>query len=453
MPTMNEKGERLWIYPADVQGKFRRSRSVFSAFLLVLFLVMPWLRIEGRPALLLDVWNGQFSVLGFRFWAHDAPILLLVVFGGAVSLAFVTAVWGRAWCGWGCPQTVYVDMVFRRIERWIEGDGFTRKRRDAQPMNADKAFRKTLKWALYLFLSLVLSHSFLAYFAGTDRLAQMMASSPLQNPGIFTAMVALTAVIAFDLGWMREQFCIYLCPYGRFQSVLMDKRSLAVTYDHARGEPRRGSVPEGLPQGDCVSCNRCVQVCPTGIDIRNGLQLECIACTACIDACDEVMRRVRKPTGLVRYTGGGNVFQRLKGRPLAYLAIMMGAASGIFWITTTRHAVDLTLVRAIGAPYQEVALEGSGKDIVNRFNLDLQNRSFQDAKVSVAQTAGDPIQIVSADLPLVLAPGAQKRVSLFIRAPMSTFQGGRSAYRLPLSIEGDVAETRSLEVPLVGPIR
>lgn len=450
-PITNEKGERVWIYPADVRGKWRKLRTSASAFLLVVFLVLPWVRIGAQPVFLLDVTQGQISVLGFRFWAHDAPILFLVVFGAVVTLAFITAVWGRAWCGWACPQTVFVDSVFRRIERWIEGDGFRRRKLDARPWDADKALRKSAKWALYLLISLIISHSFLAYFVGTERLGQMMTHSPAQNLGTFIAMALLTAVVAFDFGWFREQFCILICPYGRFQSVLMDDRSLAVTYDRARGEPRRGTATVGTPTGDCVACNRCVQVCPTGIDIRNGLQLECIACTACIDACDEVMRRTKKPTGLIRYTGGGNFFQRLWGRATVYGLLMVLAAFGIYRITTHRVEVETTLIRAVGAPYEEIALAEGTKDIVNRFNLDLQNRTFQDAQISIPD--GLPYTVVSPDLPMMLGPGAQKRISLFIRAPSTAFQGGRTIFKIPLQIDTATSYTQEMEAPLVGPLR
>jgi len=287
--TTDEQGSRIYLYLADVSGKFRTWRSRFNIFLIFLFLLLPWMNVNQHQAMLLDIPRRRFAVFGVTFLAHDAPMLLFVFGGAAMMLALITAIWGRVWCGWACPQTVFVDGVFRKIERWLEGDAVARRKLDQSPMSLDKLIKKASKWFCFTILALLISHSFLAYFVGTEKLALMIRSSPTDNPINFILMVGVTAIILFDFGWFREQFCTIVCPYGRFQSVLMDEDSQVVAYDLKRGEPRKGT---NLPQdkaGDCVNCYRCVQVCPTGIDIRRGVQLECIACTACMDACDEVI--------------------------------------------------------------------------------------------------------------------------------------------------------------------
>jgi cytochrome c oxidase accessory protein FixG len=460
LSTADAQGRRLWVYPADVSGRFRRRRDAISGGLLLVFLALPWVKIQGAPALLIDVVHGRFSVLGFRFWAHDAPMLLFVAGGAAVLLAFVTSVWGRLWCGWACPQTVFVDQVFRRVERWIEGDAVRRRQLDAAPWSPGKLLKKGAKWSLYLGISLVLSHSFLAYFIGAEALGGMMAQAPSKNAGSFIAMAGISLAVLFDFGWFRERFCTLICPYGRFQSVLMDEKSLAVSYDVARGEPRRGVAPQpAQAAGDCISCRRCVQVCPTGIDIRNGLQLECIACTACIDACDAVMAKIGKPPGLIRYSSERKAGWQGWARPAAYLAVLGALAGGLTWILSSREPVQALLIRAVGAPYDEVVRPGLGKEVVNRFKVDLLNQAFEPVRVQIAapsEPATLGAQLVSPSFPLTLEPGEAKRVDLFVRFPLSRVQEGRGRLELELAFSSphwkDPRVSRQ-EVPLVGPLR
>ncbi len=303
LATTDETGKRVFLYPARVQGIWNQRRKIFQIFLLGLFLTLPWIRFNGLPLLLLDVVHRRFTIFGTTFRAHEAPMVVLVFLTFVLTIGIITSIIGRVWCGWACPQTVFTENVYRWIERWIEGDHVARKQLDDGPWNEKKFFKKTLKWIVFILLSMVIGHSFLAYFVGTEALAHMVRHSPYENPGSFGVMAFVTALVAFDFGWFREQFCIVACPYGRFQSVFMDDHSLAVLYDAKRGEVRKG-YPLETPdqkQGDCIDCRRCVQVCPTGVDIRRGVQLECVACTACIDACDEVMEKVGKPKGLIRY--------------------------------------------------------------------------------------------------------------------------------------------------------
>ena len=388
LATTDESGNRVYLYPADTRGKYRDRRSWMSVVLLVVFLILPWIRINGHPAVLLNIPARRFALFGVGFWAHEAPMLVFVFGGTVVLLALVTAVWGRVWCGWACPQTVFVDAVFRRVERWVEGDSVQRRRLDESPWSASKFSKKALKWIGFALVSLVISHSFLAYFTGVETLGVMMRSSPSQNPSAFLVMLVMFGLVLFDFGWFREQFCTIVCPYGRFQSVLMDDNSQVVGYDARRGEPRRGTQPaSGQPAGDCVNCYRCVQVCPTGVDIRRGVQLECIACTACIDACDEVMSKLHKPAGLIRYASEESLARvdvaatawrpRFSTRAWIYLVLLTGLGSGLTYTLATRTAIGVAIIRAPEAPYQEM---GEGK-VVNHFKLDLRNQSFNDLQL------------------------------------------------------------------------
>lgn len=235
LSTSDKDGNRIYLYPTDVRGHYRTLRSRLNVFLILIFLVLPWIKIGGHQAILLDIANRKFAIAGITFWAHDAPMLLFIFGGGILLLAFITAIWGRVWCGWACPQTVFVDGVFRKIERLIEGDSIAQKKLDESQMSFEKFTKKSAKWIAFTILTLIISHSFLAYFYGTEELAKMMSHSPTDNLLSFFVMLFITGWILFDFGWFREQFCTVFCPYGRFQSVLMDYQSKVVAYAFARG--------------------------------------------------------------------------------------------------------------------------------------------------------------------------------------------------------------------------
>ncbi len=441
------------VYPSDVKGPFRDRRTLVSAILFVIFLVLPWIKIRGEQALLLDIGHRRFSILGFSFWAHDAPLLLFVVGIVILAIALFTALFGRVWCGWACPQTVFIDLIYRRIERWIEGDAFVRKRLDVGNWNEVKIAKKSAKWFLYVIVSLILSHSFLAYFVGTQALSHMIASSPVNNPGSFMVMLGMFGLVLFDFGWFREKFCIYVCPYGRLQSVLLDEYSWVVAYDQQRGEPRRGV--SDLSKGDCVACNRCVQVCPTGIDIRNGLQLECISCTACMDACDVVMSKVGKPAGLIRYASraSGALSSILRPRPLFYLSILAVLITGFGWVVHTRRPVETVMIRAVGAPYQTILRQDQKPVIVNHFHLDLQNQTMEPQSLYVEidpELANQGVEIISANLPVRLTAGQFKRIDLFVQFGTHILSDGKASVTFRFISPSHVEEK---EERLVGPFK
>jgi cytochrome c oxidase accessory protein FixG len=297
--TINADGSHQVLHPADAHGRFTLARRYFAAVLIALYVVIPWIQINGAPAIFFDVVNRRFHILGLTLLAQDLWVMFFMISGLGFVLFFITALLGRLWCGWACPYTVFLEHVFRRIERWIDGDASSRRKLARAPLTTSKATRRVIKHGLYLIISALLAHVFLSYFTSLPRLYQFVLQGPSGHLIAFGTVAGFTAAFYFCFAFFREQFCIILCPYGRIQSALTDDETIVIGYDAGRGEPRGKATDPSA--GSCVNCTRCVQVCPTGIDIRNGLQMECIGCAACIDACDDIMRKLHRPTGLVRY--------------------------------------------------------------------------------------------------------------------------------------------------------
>ncbi len=454
LATTTKDGHRVYLYPADVRGFFRTLRNFLNVILIAFFLALPWIRIGGRPAILLHLPERKFAILGIQFWAHDAPMLFFVIAGAVLTIFFITAVWGRIWCGYACPQTVFVDGVFRKIERWIEGDSIARRRLDEGPWTSDKVFKKAAKWGVFVAVSLVIGHSFLATFTGTEALAEMMKQSPLQSPGAFGVMAFISGLVLFDFGWFREQFCLIACPYGRFQSVLMDDRSMVVGYDVKRGEPRRGVAPPNPPTGDCVNCYRCVAVCPTGIDIRRGTQMECIACTACMDACDRVMEKIGKPTGLIRYktfAGDRDQVSPFRPRSILYAVLLALVASALVVKIRNHQLVSADFVRATEAPYQVVPNADGGATVTNHFKLDIRNQDFDPSQVRVRlaeESKARGVELVTVHPELELRAGELRRLDVFFRFPKSIVEKGRVQAFVEIAGKDLIRQ----EVRLVGPL-
>ncbi|MGV3526208.1 MAG: cytochrome c oxidase accessory protein CcoG [Candidatus Sericytochromatia bacterium] len=468
LASMDERGHRVFLHPADVNGPFRSRRNLVHGLLIVLFLVLPWIQINGHQALLLDIGQRRFAIFGLAFWAHDAPMLIFVFGAVFLGISLTTAIWGRLWCGWGCPETVFVDSVYRRIERWTDGNAVQRRRLDAAPWNGNKIARRALKWGAWLVVTLVITHSFIAYFVGTEGLAEMMRHTPSENPGTFGVMAFLTAVLLFSFGWFREQFCIIMCPYGRFQSVLLDAHSMTVAYDEVRGEPRRGATrvepaqaaPDAVPapQGDCINCYRCVQVCPTGIDIRRGLQLECVACTSCIDACDEVMTNLHKPKGLIRYT----TESELKGQPVRLVRprvvilslALTGVLCGLVYTLVTRPPIKATAFSAKTTPYQVLDATRPDPLLSNQFYLVASNYNFHAGEVRIAVTEPAGVEVIAQLNPLPLNGGEERKEGFFLKFPKSLLSQGHALARIELQTraqDGRWQRTLTQEVPLAGP--
>jgi len=423
LSTLNDDGSRRWIKPRPSRGPFWRRRRAVAYGLIGLFVALPYLRISDRPAVLLDIVHREFTLVGRTFLPTDTVLLALLMLGIFVTVFFATAVLGRVWCGWACPQTVYMEFVFRPIERLLQGEpGSTRK-----PSPLLGAF----KFPIYLLLSLFLAHTFLAYFVGVEALLTWVQRSPLEHPVPFLVMAVTTALMMVDFAFFREQMCIIACPYGRMQSVMLDRSSLIVAYDRQRGEPRgkakRADVSLRVMDaaerqtGDCVDCLRCVATCPTGIDIREGLQMECIACTQCIDACDDVMTRLKRPTGLIGYASQRSIegapVKRFRPRVAVYSAILVIITAALTTLLLTSSPVDVRLLRGRGQPFS-IANDGR---VVGTLQLKLTNRAAVASTYSVRVVKPEGGEVQFDEMPVSLAPGVMTTKGGTLLLPRDAF--------------------------------
>jgi cytochrome c oxidase accessory protein FixG len=447
LPTLNEDGSRYWIRPRVSHGEWWQRRMVVGYALIAFFVALPHLRWMGKPLILLDVPRREFTLLGTTFLPTDTLLLMLLLGSAIISIFLFSALFGRVWCGWGCPQTVYMEFVFRPIERLLEGgrSGSLIMDKARGAMNA----RRIAKYLIYVPICLVLAHTFLAYFVGTDTLAAWVRLSPVEHPTPFLVMAVTTLLIFIDFGWFREQTCLIACPYGRWQSALIDRRSMIVAYDAQRGEPRRSATVKGDDAGDCVSCNACVFTCPTGIDIRNGLQMECVHCTQCMDACDHVMVALGKPKGLIRYASleglAGRKSGLLRPRVVIYSVALLAAVSILGITLSTRADAEVIVLRSSSEPYQ---VEADGR-IANQLRIKIVNRSHLPHSYAVHVRDIEGASVIAPELPITIAAGAQRTTSVFVVAPFASFTGGRRAVKLGVS---DGAEfVRDYPFVLLGP--
>ncbi len=383
--TINEEGKRAWIFPKKPSGKLYEYRKYASYFLLVFLFASPFLKVNGNQFLMFNVLERRFNVFGFPFWPQDFYLFVISMLIGVVFVALFTVAFGRIFCGWMCPQTIFMEMVFRRIEYWIDGDRGAQIKLDRQKWNAEKIRKRVIKWIAFFMISFLIANVFLAYLIGSDRLIRYIYEGPLAHLSTMVSLLIFTAVFYFVFAWFREQVCIIACPYGRMQSVLLDNKSIVVAYDHKRGEAENGRKKwrkdedrEALGHGDCIDCFQCVNVCPTGIDIRNGTQLECVNCTACIDECDTIMEKVKLPKGLIRYASEDEIVKkekfkftpRLKGYT-AVLVILTGILIGMLFLRTHLEA---NILRLPGQLYEHK----EGNIISNVYTYKLVNKTSKD---------------------------------------------------------------------------
>ena len=421
LSTINADGSRKFVHPADVRGRFTFWRKVSALVLLVIYAALPWIPVGGFPAVFLDVQTRRFHFFGLTLAAQDLWVGFFLITGLAFALFFVTSLFGRVWCGWTCPYTVFLEHVYRRIERWVDGDGPARRRLEKAPWTAGKITRRAVKHALFILCSALIAHIFLSYFVSIHGLYGMMQSSPQEHRLAFGVVVFLTGALYFSFSWFREQFCIILCPYGRLQSALTDDNSIVIGYDKKRGEPRGKA---GAAAGDCVDCRRCVQVCPTGIDIRNGLQLECIGCAACVDACDEIMTRLQRPAGLVRYdshTGlqGGRT-RLLRARTVFYSCILRAGMAAFLFATTRIEPLRASVVRMVGAPYY------AGDGVVrNQFLVRVINKRNAPSSYQLEVTGRTPqeLQVTGLQSALELPAMGEEQKAIVLSLPEAAYNG------------------------------
>ncbi len=376
--TMEQSGKRKWVFPRKPKGSYTNYRTIVAVFLLILLFGIPFLKINGNPLLLFNIIDRNFFIFGQPFYPQDFFILTLGAIASLVFIILFTVAYGRIFCGWICPQTIFMELVFRKIEYWIEGDRNKQMKLDRQEWNFEKIWKKGLKWSIFLVISLVVTHFMFMYIVGYQEVFRIMEQGPLANPTNFMVMILFTAAFYFVFTWFREQVCTLVCPYGRLQGVLIDKQTINVFYDFKRGENRakwrKGEDRKAVGKGDCIDCNQCVVVCPTGIDIRNGLQLECVNCTACIDACDEVMVKVGLPKGLIRYASEDEIENQTKfkftARMKAYAVFLTLLLGFLGFLLYNRGAMEAKFIKPAGSTY----FEKDGK-INNTFNYTLLNKS------------------------------------------------------------------------------
>jgi cytochrome c oxidase accessory protein FixG len=463
LSTLEQDGSRRWLFPRLSTGRFWNRRRLVAYALLALFTLTPFLRVGGRPLLLLDVMHRRFTIMGATFLPTDMALLAVFALVWLLSIFFVTALLGRVWCGWVCPQTVYMEFLFRPIERLFTG----RTGRGGKPANTVAGWRTGMMYATYLVLCLHLANTFLAYFVPADVLTRWITHSPANHPAGFTIVLLVTALMLFNFAWFREQTCIIACPYGRLQSVLLDRQSLIISYDTDRGEPRgkakrlplpvnqlasKGlltSVTGSTSQGDCVDCEMCVQVCPTGIDIRQGLQVECIACAQCIDACDAVMDKINRPRGLIRYSSqaamAGERNRILRPRVIVYSGIVTLVVGVLTVLLATRSPADVTLLRNVGRPFVVLA-DGQ---VENDLRVKVANRTDKLHTYHVSSAMPDVHVTVTGEEAMSVAPGDSQTRPLRVLAPAGKFALGH----LDVTLRVTDADGATIERPfrLLGP--
>jgi cytochrome c oxidase accessory protein FixG len=456
LSTADKEGHRQWLYPRKVSGRFFRARTWLSWLLLAVMFGGPFISIQGEPLLLMNVVERKFVVLGQVFWPQDGVILavgLLVFFTG---IAIFTAVYGRLWCGWTCPQTVLMEMVFRKIEYAIEGDAHQQRALARAPWTLSKLCKKVGKQVIFFVASFIVGNTLLAYIIGKDELFQIITDNPANHVAGLTIMLLFTLVFYLIFARFREQACTFICPYGRFQSTLLDENSIVVAYDYKRGEKRgirkRSQTPESrrqAGQGDCIACNQCVTVCPTGIDIRDGTQMECVNCTACIDACDTVMDKIKRPRGLIRYASLNGIErgEHLKITPrLVIYSIIIVVLIGLeTFLVFTRSDVQTTLLRAPGALFQQMP---DGR-FSNLYTIKLVNKTARaiPVQLKLENTKGDIL--LMGETNLVVPPRKLAESPLLIELDRSEMKPGETPLVVGVYTGGKKLET--LNTAFIGP--
>lgn len=452
--TIDKDGKRIWVYPKKPKGFFHKWRLVLSVFLIALLFVAPHIKIGGQPLVLIGILERKFILFGQVFWPQDLYIFAFTMILMMVFIILFTVVFGRVFCGWICPQTIFMEFVFRKIEYWIEGDWTHQKKLNKQPWNREKILKKTAKHSLFLLISFLIGNTFLAYIIGADALWEIQTAPLTEHLGGFIAMIIFSLVFYGVFAFLREQVCTTICPYGRLQGVLLDKDSIIVAYDHVRGESRgrfkktEDRVEAG--KGDCIDCKQCVHVCPTGIDIRNGTQLECVNCTACIDACDDIMEAVNLPKGLIRYASENNIEGGKKftftRRMKSYTALLVLLV--VIWGTLigTRTNFQANILKKRGSTYQ--VLENGV--ISNIYEINLINKSKETFNIDLQLEEGLDGEVNMTNSPIVLGPEEQVKNNFIIRLNSSEIKRGQK--KLKVIVLGDGEELLEVKTSFVGPL-
>lgn len=441
LATVTKDGKRNWVFPKRPSGRFYNARSIVSLFLLTFLFGAPFIKVNGHPFIILNILERKFIVFGIPFGPHDIHLFALTMIAVIVGIFLFTVVYGRIFCGWICPQTIFMEMVFRKIEYRIEGDASKQRVLKSAPMSGSKFFKKTAKQLIFFSISFVIANTFLSYIVGVDKLYQYMKDTPSEHFGTFLTILIFSGIFYFVFSYFREQACTLVCPYGRLQGVMLDQNSIVIHYDYKRGEPRGKIKKESAENlGDCIDCQLCVDVCPTGIDIRNGTQLECVNCTACIDACDDVMVKVKRPKGLIRYASKNEIEKGKRSiftpRAIGYTFVLLFLISLISFLLINRSEVELSILRSPGMIFQE---QPENK-LSNLYDVKIINKSFNTLPVSlsVENIPTAEIKIIGNDLEV--DPQGVAEAKFFVILPKSEIKYLKTPLVIAVKSDGIVLD-------------
>ena len=446
--TVDADGKRLWVYPKKQFGKYFNKRAIIAYSLLIFLFAGPFITIGGEPLLLFDIIERKFVIFGQIFWPQDMFIFALGAVSFIVLIIVFTVVFGRLFCGWVCPQTIFMEMVFRRIEYWIDGDWTAQKKLDRMPWNRHKIYKRGLKWGIFWIISFLIANTFLAYLVGVHKLKDIIFDDPSNHIGGLLALMAFTTVFFAVFTWFREQVCTTVCPYGRLQGVLLDKNSIIVAYDDKRGENRapfrKKEDRQEAEKGDCIDCNQCVNVCPTGIDIRHGTQLECVNCTLCMDACDSMMDHVGLEKGLIRYDSEEGIRTgkkwKLTGRAKAYIVLMFAIIGLLAVMIFSRSEIQLNILSVKGASYTKI----NDSTIVNIYVAKILNKTNSDHVIDLDILSGNAeLEVVGGEL--LLKKGTELERNIIIRMRRKDLQGPKTPVLVGLYKEGELITDKEIK--------
>ena len=481
--TITKEGTRNFLFPKKPKGKLYNRRTWFSIFYLAAFFVLPFIKLHGEPLLMFNIVKQKFIIFGMVFWPQDFFIFGIATLTFIVFVILFTVVFGRVFCGWACPQTIFMEMVFRKLEYWIDGDAAQQKLLKALPWNSEKIRKRALKFVVFFGLSFLIANFFLAYLISMDKLVSYMGN-PAENLGTLVSLLFFTTVFFFVYWWFREQACIVVCPYGRLQGVLLDKNSIVVAYDYLRGEPRgklgrdkNPSVSKGDDckctdckedgackdvvkklevvqpvevKGDCIDCFACVRVCPTGIDIRNGTQLECVNCTACIDACDAIMTNIHKPEGLIRYASENSIEKGVRvgfsKRIQAYSTVLVLLIALLVFLLVSRTDLDARLMRTSGMTYTNMP---DGR-LANLYNLKLANKTHNDIPVLLKlENLNGEISFINDGTGHIVKKESYTHFQFFVKLKREDVKGWKTPVEIGLYENG--VKIKTITANFVGP--
>lgn len=448
--TIRKDGKRNWIYAQKPKGGFYKKRNIASIIYLLLFFSLPFLKINGQPFFLFNVLERRFIFFGITFWPQDFFIFGIGMLVFILFVVLFTVIYGRVFCGWACPQTIFMEMVFRKIEYWIEGDAAHQRMLDKMPFTAKKIMKKGTKHVVFFVMAFIIANTFLAYIIGSEELFSIIKDPLSMHIGGFISILLFTGIFYFIYAWFREQVCLIVCPYGRLQGVMTDKNTILVAYDYLRGEPRsKFKKNEKITKGDCIDCMQCVKVCPMGIDIRNGTQLECTNCTACMDACDFMMSKINLPKGLIRYASENGIAKKEKlkitPRIIAYSSVLVVLMTFLSILIATRNDIEATVFRTPGMLFQKQ----ENDMISNLYNIKIINKTHNDIPISLKMESGDGfIKMIGKDV--ILKKESKTESEFFVFIPKSSIKNRKTVLHIEVYSGNKKLET--VKTNFLGPV-